>query len=494
MALQFGAALILRRSDGAVLVGTRTTKARSWPGTMAFPGGGIDDDDDELPLFTRTPGAEGKQRAAALRESLEEAGVVRIVDERGSVEGSVTGADDVIAAVRAGAKLNDALRARSLFLDDRGLVSLGSWLTAEGTFEVTRFLLASDEVRCVAPLVDELDNVAWRSPQACVDGWRDGSVFLLPPIRVVLHRLAAFERSDDVTALATALAQKPTEPERRRRDLVNGVVVVDTRTPTLWPATHTNCVVLGTGDVLLVDPATPWQDERARFDDVLSTILEGRKVGGIFLTHHHVDHVGDAARLQKKHGVPVFAHAETKSRVFDLDVSVVDDGHVFALPGPPGPGGGDRAFRCVFTPGHAPGHLCLFDEGARLLVAGDMVAGIGSILIDPPEGHMATYLRSLERLIALDPRALIPAHGPLLVDAVGKLSEQHAHRLKREAMVKAAIEAGASDVDAVVEAVYGSDTAPAMFAFAARSVAAIVEKLHEDGAVVSVDGRWQRAA
>ena len=61
-------------------------------------------------------------------------------------------------------------------------------------------------------------------------------------------------------------------------------------------------------------------------------------------------------------------------------------------------------------------------------------------------------------------------------------------------MVKAAIEAGASDVDAVVEAVYGSDTAPAMFAFAARSVAAIVEKLHEDGAVVSVDGRWQRAA
>lgn len=480
-----GAALILKRSDGAVLCGTRTIKARSWPGTMAFPGGAVDDDDDQLPIITGTPGLAGKRRAAALRESLEEAGVVRVCDESGVV---VDGAS-VVSAVRGGLSLRAALQQERLLLDDRGLVSLGTWLTAEGTFEVTRHLLCvdGDDVARTAPLVDELDGVAWRQPRDLIAGWRSGSVYLLPPIRLVLTRLAAHAAAGgDDDELARVLSIKPTEAERRRRDLVHGVCTIDTRTPTLPPATTTNCIVLGTGDVLLVDPATPFDDERARFDDILEVTLEGRRVHGVFLTHHHPDHIGDAARLAAKHDVAIFCHAETAARidvvgaVDGVRVVVVDDGHVFDL--------NDRRFRCVFTPGHAPGHLCLFDDDASLLIAGDMVAGVGSILIDPPEGHMATYLASLDRLVALNPRALIPAHGPLLTDAVTRLSDQKRHRLAREASVRDAIAAGAKDVESVVVAVYGNDTPSAMFAFAARSVAAIVEKLVEDGVVVDEAG------
>ena len=86
---------------------------------------------------------------------------------------------------------------------------------------------------------------------------------------------------------------------------------MDPKTPTLWPATTTNCVVLGCGDVLLVDPATPYPQERAAFDELLAVTLEGRRVQGIVLTHHHLDHVGDAERLRALHGCPVYAHALT---------------------------------------------------------------------------------------------------------------------------------------------------------------------------------------
>ena len=483
-----GAALVVRRRDGSVLTGVRTALARSWAGTIAFPGGSVDDDDDELPLFSKTAGPEGKRRAGALREALEEAGVLRLCDAGGNV--SNVDVDAVVAALRGGKALKLVLREHEAVLDDRGLVSLGSWVTAEGTFEVTRFLLQSDDVKLVQPLIEELTETGYRSPRALLQGWREGSVFLLAPIRLVLQRLAEREDDDDdVTTLVAALSLPPTEAQRRRRDLVEGVVIIDTRTPTLAPATHTNCVVLGTGDVLLVDPATPYEDERARFDDVLETILEGRRVRAVFLTHHHVDHIGDAARLAHKHRCPVYAHEETARRIdlgAGVDVVVVGDGDEFEL--------GLRRFSCVFTPGHAPGHLCLFDADARLLIAGDMIAGVGSILIDPPEGHMATYLRSLDRLVALQPRALIPAHGPLLVDATARLRDQKSHRLRRKASVTAAIGAGAGDVDAVVIAVYGDDTPPQMFAFAARSVAAIVEKLQEDKVVVDVGGRWRLAA
>jgi ribonuclease/clavin/mitogillin len=484
-----GAALILLRRDGAVLCGHRTTSARSWPGTLAFPGGSVDDDDDELPLWTRTPGLAGKQRAAALREALEEAGVVRLCTETGApVRADVAAA--VVDDVRAGAPLKQALVAHRAWLDDRGLHSLGTWLTAEGTFLVTRFLVAvdGDDVERVAPLVDEISELAWRSAAAIVAGWRAGEVYLLPPIRLVLTRLAALGPGVDVDVAARALTVAPTEAERRRRDLVHGVCTLDMRTPTLWPATTTNCVMLGTDDVLLVDPATPYDDERARFDDTLAHTLEGRRVQGVFLTHHHHDHVGDALRVARSHGVPVYAHKETRARVDDDLAAVcvdVDDGHVFAL--------GDRTFRAVHTPGHAVGHLCLFDDDASLLIAGDMVAGVGSILIDPDEGHVATYCASLERLIALAPRALIPSHGPLLVNATGRLSDQLAHRHKRTAMVRAAIDAGAEDVDAVVTAVYGADTPPAMFAFAARSVLAMVQQLVEAGVVDDDNGRYRAA-
>lgn len=482
--------VVRRRHDGAVLLGTRTEQARSWPGTLAFPGGAVDDDDHLLPLRSGLRGQDAALRGGALREALEEAGLSRLC------HGDGTAADDdvvsdIFARMARGERLIEILAGSGLWLDDGPLVDLGAWLTAEGSFVVSRYLWPVDEEpRRRPPPTHELSDVGMYVPAQCVQGWLEGRVFLPPPIRTQLHRLADLSSQatdDDVVA---ALMRPPTEPERRRKDVVAGVALLDPKTPTLWPATTTNCVVLGCGDVILVDPAAVWDEERAAFDETLDVILEGRAVSGIVLTHHHPDHVGDAARQKARHGCPVYAHALTAAQLDDglVDV-VIDEGFAFDLGG--GGHGPDRRFVAVYTPGHARGHLCLWEPQLRLLVAGDMIAGQGSILIDPPEGHMATYLASLQRLIALAPRALVPSHGPLLTDAAVRLEQQLAHRRSRGQKVHAAIAAGAHDTAAIVAAAYGPDTPPQMFPFAARSVCAIVEQLVEEGRAVADGQGWR---
>jgi glyoxylase-like metal-dependent hydrolase (beta-lactamase superfamily II) len=272
-------------------------------------------------------------------------------------------------------------------------------------------------------------------------------------------------------------------------DLVDGIVMLQARTPTLPPATHTNSPLLGVERCVLVDPATPWPEEQQAFDAWLDAALGGAggaRVGAIFLTHHHHDHAGDAARLRDLLGAPIWAHALTAER---LDVKVdrlIEDGEVIDL---------EDGFplRALHTPGHAPGHLCLFHEPTRALVAGDMVAGVGSILIDPPEGHMGTYLASLDRLIGLSPRGMAPSHGFWMADGAGRLREQRAHREKRQAAVKAALPSTPLLPRELVPVVYGADTPPAMWHFAERSLRAALELCVERGEAVQHGEKFVRA-
>lgn len=500
------AAVVPRLPDGRVLVGARTHHARSWPGTIAFPGGACEDDDARLPLLGALDDVAGPPttraiRACALRELGEEVGLWRLCRSDGSHDDAAVASAAMELA--AGKSLHATLADHALVLDDRGLVPLLCWRTWDGRFAVMQFLLelggssspspapTAEEPARFPVRIDELTDIRWALPSVLRAGWSRGEVFLIPPIRRVILELARAEQRREEPLMA--LRSEPNVRERARFDLVEGVCVLPARTPTLPPATHTNAVLLGSGDALLVDPATPYVEERERFDRQLRACLGGFRVRAIVCTHHHNDHVGDVERLAREWNAPVWAHAETAKRVsFRVDRHLVD-GDV--LDCPPGRDGGlARRFRVVFTPGHAPGHLCLFEEEARVLIAGDMVAGTGSILIDPPEGHMGTYLRSLEKLIALAPRAVLPSHGPLLVDGARRLEEQLAHRTKRTASVLAALPTapGASAAD-LVEIVYGADTPAAMMTFAVRSLTAILELCVEEGRAATDGERWWRS-
>lgn len=261
------------------------------------------------------------------------------------------------------------------------------------------------------------------------------------------------------------------------REIEDGVRLLALRTPTLPPATATNTLVIGRRRLAVIEPATPYADERAVLDALLGALVgEGAEVAAILLTHHHMDHTGYAAALRERTGAPIHAHAATAARLdFSVDV-LMADGDELAL---------DDGFSlaAMYTPGHAPGHLVFCERRTGLAYAGDLVAGVGTILIDPDDdGDMTAYLASLDRLGAARPTALVPAHGPILDDPQACVRRYRAHRQMREDRVLAAILGAPRDLSEVLADAY-SDTPTALWPLAARSLEAHLRKLEAEGRV-----------
>jgi ribonuclease/clavin/mitogillin len=267
----------------------------------------------------------------------------------------------------------------------------------------------------------------------------------------------------------------------RPRELSRTVALFPARTPTLPPATHTNSYALGARDVLLVEPATPYADEqRAWIEWARALPSAGRRPVAILLTHHHVDHVSGADVLSRELSLPLWAHADTASR---LDVRIdrsLEEGDTIDLAAPV-----PSRWRVLHTPGHAPGHLCLHDEDEGTLVVGDMVASVGTILIAPGDGDMAVYLAQLERLAALEARLALPAHGEP-IDAPTTLFRHYvAHRLGRERKVLAAVVARGNQggtLEELVSTAY-DDVPPTTWPVALLSLESHLGKLAAEGRV-----------
>jgi glyoxylase-like metal-dependent hydrolase (beta-lactamase superfamily II) len=277
----------------------------------------------------------------------------------------------------------------------------------------------------------------------------------------------------------TQLANQPTTQILDGAPWIRRVPV---RTPTLPPATHTNVYVIGDERLVVIDPASPYPDEQALLDAALDE-LSGRVVE-ILLTHHHVDHVSGAAHLAARLGIGIAAHRETAERLVGrLPIGrLVDEGERLPF--------GPRGLSALVTPGHAPGHLCFLDEESRALVAGDMVASVGTIIIEPSDGgDMALYLSSLARLRGLGARWLLPAHGPPIAEVADKLDFYIAHRLEREARVLAALTSVPRLVDELVPVAY-PDVPPAIHPLAARSLLAHLLKLEREGRARRDGERW----
>jgi len=254
-----------------------------------------------------------------------------------------------------------------------------------------------------------------------------------------------------------------------------GIRVLALRTPTLPPAAHINVYLVGPegGPVAVVDPGSPYPDQQIALDAVLADL----PIDMVLLTHHHGDHTGGAEALAARWGVPIAAHAATAERLAGV-VSVtrlIADGETV------------HGATAVHTPGHAEGHLCFEVAGAT--IAGDMVAGLGTILIDPSEGDMALYLASLERLLARPAMTLLPAHGPMIADGHAKLREYLAHRRMREARVLAALEDAPKSIEQLLPEAYG-DTPRVLWPLADRSLRAHLIKLVREGRASEAGDRY----
>jgi endoribonuclease LACTB2 len=266
----------------------------------------------------------------------------------------------------------------------------------------------------------------------------------------------------------------------RPRAIAPGIEAFPARTPTLPPATHTQSYALGGRDLLLVEPATPYDEERrAWIEWARALVSSGRRALAIVCTHHHPDHVGGAAFLGKELGLPLWAHALTAELLPELPFARrLEDGQELLLAGPE-----PQRWRVLHTPGHAPGHVCLHEEALGELVVGDMVASVGTILVAPGDGDMRIYLEQLRRLGALGARRALPAHGEPIERPDELFARYVAHRLMREGKVVAALAAAGPDgaaAEALLPAAY-DDTPRPLWPFALLSLRAHLVKLVDEG-------------
>lgn len=245
--------------------------------------------------------------------------------------------------------------------------------------------------------------------------------------------------------------------------------------PSMMTGPGTNTYLVGIDEVAVIDPG-PADDAHL---DAIAAAGSGQ-IRWILCTHTHPDHSPGAAGLKERTGAQVLSFADSDG--LECDQHLVD-GDIIE--------GTEFTLRAVHTPGHASNHLCFLLERERMLFTGDHVMDGSTVVIAPPDGDMAAYLASIERLQAWKPslRTIAPAHGHLIDNPSAKLDEYRTHRLAREAEVLAALQATGSngaDTAALVAVIY-ADVAAELHPVAQRTVWAHLRKLADDGLVKAKD-------
>ncbi len=456
------------------------------PGFMAFPGGKVDAADAEFPVPGVADDFERAARVCAVREALEETGV--LVGGDGAVDARTLG-EAREALLQGRATLAEDTRQHDWKLAPESLTFAGRWQTpvfAPVRFDTLFFLchLPSGQAPVIIP--GELASGEWVKPMEALDRYRHGELTFAAPI---LWTLIALAEGED--GLAERIAEGPARASTpvRRVELQWGVVLHAMRTKPLPPALYTNAYLVGETELALVDPGSGEPDDlRELFALTDHLAAEGRRVTMIVVTHHHPDHMGGVAACRERLGARVVGHRGLAPHL-PLDV-VVKDGDWLPLT----PGLNDWTLQVLETPGHTRDSISLWHRSRRTLFCGDLLpGGAGSVVIDPPDGDMSEYLASLERCLTLDPQTLFPAHGSPSGAAVRRIRALVRHRLEREQKVHTALAATPRPLAELLPVVY-ADTQPDLWSWAERSLLAHLEKLERDGRAERSREGWRAVA
>jgi glyoxylase-like metal-dependent hydrolase (beta-lactamase superfamily II)/8-oxo-dGTP pyrophosphatase MutT (NUDIX family) len=481
-----------------LLLVERSQKLRFFGGFLAFPGGTVDEADRSVPvagLDSLGPGASELAPfvVAGARELLEETGVWL---GRG---GHPPGPEELTAERRRliaeETTIGEVLARYLQHLDARDLTPLCRITTppfASRRYDTWFFRALLDDAAPVEIWDGELVAGDFVAPVEAIERWRSGAILVAPPMIMLMEQWSkGLEGLEDRIRTIT---EGYRSGKLHRVYFSPGILLVPLKTETQPPATHTNTCIIGEERLFVVDPSPVDKSEQARFFRLLEELEgEGRSLGGILLTHYHPDHVGALGEMQRRYpSVPTYAHEDCIPLLPDVRFSgALEHDDELGLGRAPD-GSHDWKIRAYHVPGHAPGHLAFQESRYGAIMVGDLVSTLSSILVDPKDGHLATYMRSLEFLETVANGTLYPGHGPPSIRAKSVIRKTRAHRREREAQILETLEVEPLGTKDLVAAVY-ADVDPKMRPLAERSLLSGLLKLEEEGIVVREGDRYRMA-
>jgi glyoxylase-like metal-dependent hydrolase (beta-lactamase superfamily II)/8-oxo-dGTP pyrophosphatase MutT (NUDIX family) len=525
--------VVVRDADRGieVLMVRRPREMAFAAGAHVFPGGAVDREDGDAALVAACAGlddADASRRLGvpsgglaywicAMRECFEEAGLLY------AYAGAELARFD--APPREAESFGAMVTSRGLRLAADRLAYLSHWITQAGRprrYDTRFFIAAAPEHQRAMHDGHEAIDHEWLAPRVALERQAAGTIQLLFPTIKTLELLARFGRVADAMAYARSPRSMPAmaprsaagragpkllvpgdyayaeigklDPDGKGNasyEIVPGVTVqvapricrLTAPNPGAMTGPGTNTYLLGdaASGIAVIDPGP-------LIDSHVDAILDaaGGKVEWILCTHSHVDHSPAAAQLQARTGATVLGmrakYPERQDPTFAPDRELVH-GERLEIAG--------LALRVLHTPGHASNQLCFLEESERLLFTGDHLMQGSTVVINPPDGDMATYLASLRLLLAEELAHIAPGHGFLMGRPHEMVERVLVHRQERENKVFAQLaEHGPATLDALLPHVY-EDVPPRMHPVASRSLLAHLLKLRDEGRAAEEAGTWR---
>lgn len=484
------ASAVILVKDGKVLWAQRNPNIKFLGGWHAFAGGKTENIDSEIQVKNSPDKDLQRFIAAAVRELFEETGVLLVRNGDKLTKGQRASLHDDLVSGRSSFK--EILDDWGLWIDAEDFRYTGFWTTPQFSpvrFKTRFFIAECPRKQMPYAAISELQNIEFIAPNEALNRWKKSEVLTSPPVLISLQVLAAEKDRDKNKEQILLEKSQKLDGNIEYIELNPRIICFPLRTKTLPPATHTNCFIVGKKEFIIIDAASPFEEEQTKLFALVDEFIEkGFRCKEIIVSHLHPDHFGGETvlknRLREKYGleIPLAAHKITAE---DLRGKIefqkfIEDEQVFKLKDEAGV---NFEIKALHTPGHARGHLCFYDETYGFLLSSDNVIGTGSVVIAHPEGNMIDYLNSLERMKNLpNLRFLAGSHGSAIFDAKGKIEDYIEHRLEREKQILKAIKKGAKTPEEITEKVYqGLDEK--LFPLAFKSVLAHIAKIRAENLI-----------
>lgn len=264
-------------------------------------------------------------------------------------------------------------------------------------------------------------------------------------------------------------------------ELATGVRRLLAPNPSMMTGPGTNTYLLGSKEIAVIDPG-PAIPEHV---DAIQELADG-PIKWILVTHTHPDHSPAAALLAAATGAEQFGRNPAKGRHQDQTFKpdhILADGGTFETK--------EFSLQVIHTPGHASNHLCYLHTGRKMLFTGDHIINGSTVVIDPPDGNMGDYLRSLERLRSVSMEVILPGHGEIMEQPQEAVDWLIKHRLQRESKIVRALSVHPDSTSRELVPLVYEDVDEKLHELAEHSLLAHLMQLEEELRARMDSGRWR---